>query len=89
MSDAQKTNSPTPRTDKALEHSDPIAALIGTLLGICGALGLLSKMGISADDTAVLLGFVGSAVAGFRAVLESRRRRAHAPPVEKPDWNLP
>jgi hypothetical protein len=62
------------RTDRALNVSDTGASLIAGVLGIAGTLGFLSKLGITVDEGAAILGFVGMVVAAVRGRLEKGRR---------------
>jgi len=60
------------RKTDLLKASDPGASLVAGLVGMAGALGLLSKWGISVDEAAAIIGFGGMVLAGARAWLELR-----------------
>jgi len=62
------------KTDRALNASDPGAALVSGIIGFAGATGLLTRWGISADMLAEILGFGMMVAGGARAYFERARR---------------
>jgi hypothetical protein len=66
-----------PKTvDKAMIAADPAAALVGYLSTILATFGLFEKMGLSADQVAILGGAVLGLLATVRVFYEKGRRLA-------------
>ena len=59
----------------AAKTRDPTAALVGSLVGIAGSLGLLSQWGLSADELAQILGYVFAGTAALFTWIEAQRRK--------------
>lgn len=55
---------------------DPIAAAVAAVVAVLGALRLLERWGLTADDVAVIVGAVGTLGALWRGRVEASRRRA-------------
>jgi len=62
------------RADKALDAADPAAGLVSFCVGVAGALGLMEKYSITADQIAMWVGLSFPVIAGARAWLDRRRK---------------
>lgn len=62
--------------DKAMIAADPAAALVGYLSTILAVFGLFEKMGLTADQVAILGGAVLGLLATVRVFYEKGRRLA-------------
>jgi hypothetical protein len=64
MSDA-----PSPRTgaDVAKAAADPAAALIALLVAMAGYTGLVARLGLTADDVAMICGYLLAGAAALRS----------------------
>lgn len=69
------------KTDKALNMSDPAGTIVSSLVGLAGTLGLLSKLDLSADELAAILGWLAAVAAAARTLMERRRRARHVEEV--------
>lgn len=68
------TAAPKKLHHKALDVSDDVGSLIASLVGLAGIFAVPEKLGITADELAMALGFGFSIVAFVRARLERKRR---------------
>lgn len=66
----------TPALHKALDRSDDVGAVMASLIGLAGIFDVPAKLGITAEDLAMALGFGFTIMAFVRGRLESRRRAA-------------
>jgi hypothetical protein len=55
------------------KHQDPIAVVLSSVVGILGALGLIERAGLTADQVAQIVGFAVAIGASIRTVFERRR----------------
>jgi len=65
---------PTPVVDKAMLAADPAAAAMGYLSSILAVFGVFDRLGLNADQIAILGGAILGLVATFRAFYEKGRR---------------
>ena len=59
---------------KALDASDDIGAVMASLIGLAGIFDVPAKLGITAEELAMALGFGFTILAFLRGRLEKRRR---------------
>lgn len=62
--------------DKLKASADPLAAIIANLIGVLGVLGLLSKWGMTADQAAMIGGFVLGIAAAIRTIYNRQQKAA-------------
>lgn len=58
---------------KLQQHQDPIGVVLSSVVGVLGVFGVLSALGLTADDVAELLGFAMAGVAALRTRSERRK----------------
>ena len=49
--------------------ADPVAAVLAALVAIAGSTGLIAKMGLTADDVAMVCGYALAVAASLRSYL--------------------
>lgn len=57
------------------KHQDPIAVVLSSVVGMLGALGLIERAGLTADQVAQLMGFAMAILAAVRTPFERKRHR--------------
>jgi hypothetical protein len=59
----------------AINHSDDAGAVVAAIVGLAGILNVPSRLGISAEDLAMAIGFSFTIVAFVRGRIEKKNRQ--------------
>lgn len=54
------------------KHQDPVAVVLSSVVGILGSVGLIDRLGLTADQVAQVLGFTLAIVAAVRTIFQRR-----------------